>query len=179
VRDFRDWPGICSRPHDWTQPARKVRRPDGLAFNDKNKKHREVAVQFTVPPVLRDRRLHAAVDDVNAVIRDTTKSIRKEFEMDGRPWLGVEGVLAVSPFDSPKTPRPKGKRVPNFACGGDSALMKECLTLLRLFRQLYREAMQRYRAGDRNIVFPAGTYLMRKRHHAVCEELRPPWCVAA
>jgi hypothetical protein len=38
--------------------------------------------------------------------------------------------------------------------------------------------MRRYLAGDRTVVFPAGTYLMRKRHHVCCDELRPPWCVA-
>jgi putative transposase len=178
VRDFRDWPGVCSRPHDWTQPARKVKRPEGLAFSRRDTEHREVTVKFTVPPALCDRSLQLAVDDVNAAIRDNTKSIRKEFELEGRTWLGEEGVLAVSPFDSPNTPRSKGKRVPNFACGGDEALMKACLTLLRLFRHAYHECMQRYLAGDHTAVFPAGTYLMRQRHHVACEELRPPWCVA-
>jgi putative transposase len=179
VRDFRDWPGLCSRPHDWTQPPRVVKRPEGLGFKDSVQEHREVSVQYTVPPMFRDRPLQNVVEDVNALIRDATKSVRKEFELDKRSFLGVDGVLAVSPFDSPNTPRPKGGRVPSFAAGGDSALLKTCLAWLRLFRQTYRECMQRYLAGDRTVVFPPGTYLMRVRHHVTCEELRPPWCVAA
>lgn len=58
-------------------------------------------------------------------------------------------------------------------------LLKTCLTWLRMFRQAYRECMKRYLAGDRAVVFPPGTYLMRVRYGVSCEELKPPWCVAA
>ncbi len=93
--------------------------------------------------------------------------------------MGAEAAKAVHPFSSPRTPRLKGKRAPSFAAGGDTALLKVCLTLLRVFRQTYRECMQRYLAGERDVVFPAGTYLMRKLHRVSCDAWSPPWCTAS
>lgn len=178
VSDYRDWPGLKSRPGDWMQPARTVRRPKGLAFSDKEKKHREVKVSYVVPPALKDRPLQLAVDDVHAQIRDVTRSVRKDFELNNRRFLGVEAVLAVDPFDSPRKPRVKGKRVPTFAAGGDAELLKEGLKRVRAFRQSYHESIQRFIAGARDIVFPAGTYLMRKRFGVCCDSWSPPWCHA-
>lgn len=76
VRDYREWPGLKSRPGDWMQPARFVKRPVGLAFSDRTKEHREVKVQYVVPPALGDRPIQPAVDDVHAMIRNTTRAVR-------------------------------------------------------------------------------------------------------
>jgi hypothetical protein len=64
-------------------------------------------------------------------------------------------LLTASPFDSPRRPRVKGNRVPTFAAGGDTALLKEGLKRVRAFRQSYRDCMQRFLAGARDVVFPA------------------------
>ncbi len=178
VHDYREWPGLKSRPGDWMQPARFVKRPVGLAFSDRNKDHREVKVQYVAPPALRDRPLQHAVDDVHAQIRDTTKSIRKEHALDRRTFMGPQAVSAVSPFDSPRTPRAKGKRVPTFAAGGDTALLKEGLRHVRTFRERYRDSIRRFLAGARDVIFPAGTYLMRVRFGVPCDDWSPPWCHA-
>lgn len=178
VSDYRDWPGLKSRPGDWMQPARTVKRPKGLAFSDSSKQHREVKAKYVAPPSLRGRPLQLAVDDVHAMIRDTTQSIRKDFALNGRTFLGVKAVLAVSPFDSPRKPRIKGKRVPTFAAGGDTELLKEGLKRVRAFRKTYRECIQRFLAGARDVVFPAGTYLMRIRFGVRCDDWSPPWCHA-
>ena len=37
------------------------------------------------------------------------------------------------------------------------------------FRERHREAKRRWCAGDRCVVFPAGTYWMKKHHAAACE----------
>jgi putative transposase len=178
VRDYRKWPGLKSRPGDWMQPARSVKRPLGLAFSDRKKELREVKVQFVVPPALRGRAVQRVVDDVNAQIRATTASMRKERALEGKSFLGEDAVRGVSPFDSPHTPRVKGKRVPSFAAGGDAELLQQGLTHVRTFRQKYRECIDRFLAGARDVVFPAGTYLMRIRFGVACDEGSPPWCHA-
>jgi hypothetical protein len=113
---------------------------------------------------------------MHAQIRTTTQSIRKDFALKGRTFLDVKGVLAVHPFDSPRKPRAKGKRVPTFAAGGDTELLKEGLKRVRAFRQSYRECIQRFLAGARDVMFPAGTYLMRVRFAVPCDDWSPPWC---
>ncbi len=178
VHDYREWPGLKSRPGDWMQPPRFVKRPLGLAFSDRSKDNREVKVKFVVPPALRDRPTQQAVDDVHAQIRDVTKTIRKELSLERRAFMGAEAVCAVSPFDSPRKPRPKGKRIPTFAAGGDTELLKEGLRHVRAFRERYRDCIQRFLAGARDVVFPAGTYLMRVRFGVPCDDWSPPWCHA-
>jgi putative transposase len=178
VKDFRDWPGLKSRPGNWLHAAQPVRRPAGLAFKDSNPKDRKVKVQYVVPPALRDRPVQRAVDDVHARIRDVTASIRKERALLGKSFLGAKAVTNMSPFDSPSTPRIKGKLTPTFAAGGDTALLKEGLKRVRAFRQSYRDCIQRFLAGARDVVFPAGTYLMRVRFGVACDDWSPPWCHA-
>ncbi len=178
VHDYREWPGLKSRPGDWMQPARSVKRPVGLGFNDRAKDHREVTVRFVVPPALKDRPLQHAVDGVHTMIRDTTKSIRKELALEGHSFMGAEAVCAVHPFDAPRKPRPKGRRVPTFAAGGDMALLKEGLQHVRSFRGRYRDCIERFLKGARDVVFPAGTYLMRVRFGVPCDDWSPPWCYA-
>jgi hypothetical protein len=46
------------------------------------------------------------------------------------------------------------------------------MALLQSFYLQYREALDRWRAGDHEVVFPFGTYWMRVFHGARCE-LRP------
>jgi hypothetical protein len=57
-------------------------------------------------------------------------------------------------------------------------MLKEGLTLLRNFRHTYRECWTKFCGGVRDVIFPAGTYLLRVRFGAVCDSLHPPWCVA-
>lgn len=178
VSDYRDWPGLKSRPGDWMQPARSVKRPTGLAFKDSSKKDRQVQVKYVVPPALRDRAPQRAVDDVHFQIRNVTQSLRDERAAADESFLGAKAVMAMSPFDSPSTPRVKGKRTPTFAAGGDAELLKEGLKRVRAFRQSYRECVERFVAGARDVVFPAGTYLMRVRFGVTCHDWSPPWCHA-
>lgn len=178
VSDYRAWPGLKSRPGDWTQPARIVKRPSGLAFSDNNKKDREVKVKYVVPPALRNRPVQHVVDDLHAMLRDMTRIFRKERALAGETFVGIKGVLAVHPFDSPRQPRVKGKRVPAFAAGGDKDLLREGIKRVRAFRQSYRECIQRFLAGACDVVFPAGTYLMRIRFGVSCDDWSPPWCHA-
>ena len=178
VLDYRNWPGLKSRPGDWLQPARVVTRPTGLAFNDKNKQDRKVKAQYVVPPAFRDRPKQLVVDDVHAKIRDVTQSARKERSLENKAFMGVKAVLAASPFDSPNKPRAKGKRAPTFAAGGDTELLKEGLKRVRAFRQSYHDCIKRLLGGALDVVFPAGTYLMRVRFKVPCDDWSPPWACA-
>lgn len=178
VSDYRDWPGLKSRPGHWMQPARKVKRPSGLAFSDRKKQDREILAQYVVPPALRDRTPQQAIDDVHSQIRAVTQTIRKERTLTGKPFLGVKAVRARSPFEGSHEPRVRGKRTPTFAAGGDTALLKEGLKRVRAFRESYRDCIRRFLAGARDVIFPAGTYLMRVRFGVPCDDWSPPWCHA-
>jgi len=48
----------------------------------------------------------------------------------------------------------------------DVSVRKACKRVLRDFRRLYADALALWKAGDRMVVFPLGTWWMRVHHRA-------------
>jgi putative transposase len=62
---------------------------------------------------------------------------------------------------------PSNKRNPTFAVGRRQAeALKISLRSVRAFRLAYREALDKWRTGVRDVVFPHGTWLMHQLHRA-------------
>jgi putative transposase len=83
----------------------------------------------------------------------------------GRGFLGPERARTVSP-DARATSfeAPRGLN-PTFAVGrGHADARRTAVAAVRAFRAAYREALQRWRAGLRSVVFPAQTWWMRVFH---------------
>ncbi len=71
-------------------------------------------------------------------------------------FLGAERVMRV-----PITRRGSkwelfGARNPTLAADGDAEAAREAVTRLRAFREAYRAALMRWRAGERDVVHAAG-----------------------
>ena len=81
--------------------------------------------------------------------------------------LGRVGAKNVSPYRCAKSWRELGKLVPHIAAGrGQKEARLAAIAELRAFRAAHREAKRRWVEGDRDVVFPAGTYWMRVHHGA-------------
>jgi hypothetical protein len=90
---------------------------------------------------------------------------RSERAASGRGVMGRKRVLAVSPTDSPKTVEPRRTLRPHVACRNRDQRIRE-LVALRAFRLAHRAALTRFRAGERGVEFPYGTYgMLRFRSH--------------
>ena len=72
-------------------------------------------------------------------------------------------MKAQSVDGSPKTPAPRRKMSPRVATK-DKWWRIEVLQRLKEFIDAYREALEKWRGGDRTVVFPAGSYAMRLNH---------------
>jgi REP element-mobilizing transposase RayT len=177
VRDYRSWPGLCSRPSDWACDTRYAPRPR-LFFNQEDEAWASVPYRFTVPPMLRDRPVAQLIADVDTLLRDEQQALCATHAAEGRSFRGLNAVLTIDPFDSPSSRRSKGKTNPTVAAGGDRDLLRAGIRLVRSFRELYREAWKAYRAGERGVLFPAGTLKMRLLHGVCCDEIATPWCAA-
>jgi REP element-mobilizing transposase RayT len=176
VRDYCSWPGLFSRPSDWASETRYAPRPR-LFFNQDDEAWASVPVRFTVPPMLRDRPLEQLISDVNAQLRDEQRALCATHAAEGRGFRRLSAVLASNPFDSPSSRRTKGKTNPAVAAGGDRDVLRAGIRLLRSFRERYRDAWQAYRAGERAVLFPAGTLKMRLLHGVRCDAIAAPWCI--
>jgi REP element-mobilizing transposase RayT len=160
----RDWPGLWSDPSRIGGDAIVADKP-GVFFRKKGPMPASASLRLTRPPgfasddafltQLRER-LAAAEDGAAA-----------ELEAKGRRFLGAVGVAAQKATSRPAPGEPRRVLNPRVAC---RARWKRIEALQRLaeFTRAYREALASWRAGLRDVVFPAGTWLMRVQHAVPC-----------
>ncbi len=94
---------------------------------------------------------------------------------EGRSFMGKKRILALSPVTVASTPEPLGKLNPRVAAGHRHQRII-AIRKLQTFLADYREALERYLGylerdikRAREVIFPAGTYLMRVRHSVQCQ----------
>jgi len=88
-----------------------------------------------------------------------------EVQKNGRRFLGSERLTTLSPYDRAKSFEPLHGRNPTFAVGrGQRETFFEALVQLRTFLRAYRLALDHWRTGARNVLFPVGTWLMHWLH---------------
>jgi putative transposase len=166
VRHGRSWPGVR---HAWPCKPRTIRRPRtffrtaevGGAWPD------TVELVFSRPPGyehLSDDELAALIE---AAIEQREECFRREHDEAGRPFLGRRAILAQSRHANPDTREPRFRMSPKIACR-DKWLRIQRLAANRRWLAAYNEARKRWAAGERDVLFPAGTYQMSVYHGALC-----------
>ena len=85
-----------------------------------------------------------------------------------RKFLGAERAQSTPPETQPSTPEDPIETIHPRLASKDKKRRREATKELRGFWDRYREAWKEYRAGNRNVVFPPGTYLMRVYHGVRC-----------
>ncbi|MBX3271054.1 MAG: hypothetical protein KF729_12385 [Sandaracinaceae bacterium] len=109
------------------------------------------------------RRIEAEVERQIGVARANVKS-------QGWQVLGPVAARNVSPFRRAKSWEDFGSLSPTFAVGrGNHEEREAAIAELKAFRAAYRAAWTSYRAGDRDAVWPYGTYMLRVRHRVDVE----------
>lgn len=149
-----EWPGVLL----WGEQRRVVQRPDDYfdALGD-SPDHLELVV--TKPGVVMaewERRLEAEVAELVA-------AGHRSVQASGKPFLGRAGVLAASFVERAKSYEQRRGIVPRVAAICRDARI-EALRWYRRFEAGYRSALKAWKSGDREAVFPAGTWWMRVHH---------------
>ena len=171
VASPEDWPGLITLP---SQLARKRYRSPcpRLYFRPAAPGTPRASLKLTKPPCLRD----TSAEDYRRQVRTALKERLAQLNRARRrPVLGRAAVLTQDPFGQP-TPKPPSRGLnPRLAHKGQDKWRRiELLQALKGFRQLYREAWKRWAAGFRDVLFPAGTYLMRELYGVRCVPPLPP-----
>jgi REP element-mobilizing transposase RayT len=164
-----DWPGITASVEDL---GRKVLRASKPAFYFLGLCEREpwaevAEIQLTWPACLREMGEEKARALVEAELDRQEREARAFVKANGWSVMGRVGCMNVSPYRCAKSWEELGKLVPHIAAGrGQKEARLAAIARLLEFRQKHREAKARWVAGDRSVVFPAGTYWMRVHHGA-------------
>jgi REP element-mobilizing transposase RayT len=157
VRSPGRWPGALSTLETLVNGTMHAKHPR-IWFKDSAPK--EVSITLTMPPCFSDRRGYFQA--LGALLTSRLSHIRTELRREGRTFLGRTRVRKTIVTDKPSTKKPRFGRNPTF-----SALTREAwraaVQKLRAFRLAYREAYRAWRAGSRDVAFPAGTWWVVRR----------------
>jgi putative transposase len=170
-----EWPGVTVTIDDIVGGAvLTAKRPDfyfGTLWVE------SASIRITIPPCLRD----LSAEELRAKLQEELDvqlaAARKHVKEQGWRVAGRIASMNTSPYRYAKSWETFGALTPRFAAGrGQKEARIAAIRELRQFRADHREAKQRWIAGDRDIVFPAGTYWMVFHHRARAYSFdEPPW----
>jgi REP element-mobilizing transposase RayT len=181
-----EWPGPKSVPADlrgadgrrrtrrgkWLKPAFQAPRP--RLFSPKGKLPEVVTGFITRPEAFADLSLGEYQALLARRIREREKTLCAQLiEEHGQrgAFLGAKKALRADPHSSPATPREARSLIPTFAAK-DREQRKSAIERRRAFLDAYHDALERYREGDHDVIFPAGTYAMRVLFDARCAKAK-------
>jgi hypothetical protein len=98
---------------------------------------------------------------VRAAVAKAEGLARDERLATGRALLGRKAVLRASAFDSPSSSEPRRNLRPAIACKDKTRRIAEIEKLIQ-FHLAHRAARLSFRAGMRDVEFPAGSYQIRR-----------------
>ncbi|MFW5876041.1 MAG: transposase [Myxococcota bacterium] len=174
VRYAEDWPGVSARPRDLGRRKWRVERPK-VFFDPRNPQWPDhVELELTLPPMLL---AEYGPEEIRRLVAEELdrqeRKARTEAWQKGRRFLGADRCRKLSPYKRATTFEPPRGRNPVFAVGrGQRAAFSDAVQALRAFRNAYITARELWRKGQRNVLFPHGTWWMHRFHAARCAD--PP-----
>jgi putative transposase len=161
VSSLREWPGAHSTPADMSRPAEIVARPTGF-FREHGEVPATVELRVSMPA-----HLEISIADLERLVEEDAQRLRDAAMAKHRSFLGRDRVMRQCPFDRPRTREDRRGLKPKVA-SVDKWRRIEALQRLKSFLNAYRGAWERFSAGDRDVLFPYGTYGMRVRFGVQC-----------
>jgi hypothetical protein len=105
---------------------------------------------------------------VTTLVRSKEAEHRERRAAAGTSVLGSKQILRQKPTDTPASHERRFKLSPRLAAKNKWARI-EAIVRNRAFLERYREAFLMHMAGVAKVVFPFGTYWMRKFGKVACE----------
>jgi REP element-mobilizing transposase RayT len=164
VRRGVEWPGLWSGVRLLRGEPLVIERPKDF-FRVDGPMPAVARLELHPPPGFEHD--ESFVDTLFDLLRDAESEAASKLEADDRSVMGARRVQAQRPRACPASGEPRRGLSPRVACRNK---WKRIETLLRLaeFQRAYREAFASWTAGLRDVVFPAGTWLMRVQHGVCC-----------
>ncbi len=159
------WPGINILPSALGKTI-KVKRPHKF-FRANGPLPEEVELTFTLPPGFEDLTVEQYQELWQARIEAAEEKHRQEVHASGRRFLGRRAVLKQDRFASATSWERRRGLKPRLKCR-NKWLRIDAIKRLKRFYAEYKEALERFCAGVRDVVFPAGTYWMRVHARVRC-----------
>jgi len=157
------WPGLVA---DWTGKPLRGQRPDWY-FRPDGPMPEQVSLELVPPACFDDQPARTLAKRLRGAAASREAELRREAKNKRIRFLGAERVLQQRVTDSPQTIAPRRGLSPRIAAK-DKWRRIEALRRLKSFVDAYRAAWLMWKAGFRDVEFPAGTYAMRVHQGAPC-----------
>lgn len=172
VQRAHEWPGVNLCVGEPGSDILQVRRPD-IYFNTKKTPWPvEACLHITLPPSIDPEHAAGFHREIADELERQEAMAHAEMRQQGRRFLGAEKATRVSPEARATSLEPLRGRNPTFAVGrGQGAAWRAAAAAVRTFRASYRAALERWRADERKVAFPMGTWWMRIFHGAAMNDV--------
>jgi putative transposase len=172
VESIEEWPGVSSFQAVLTTGQLTATRPT-FFFRSETKDPKDMLPDFVTLPIVRPRAFAEQTQvEWNGLlterVRDAEAKHRERRVAAGITVLGREAVLAQNPFDCPRSVALHFGISPRIACKSKWTRI-EALQRCKVFLESYARAIKAWMLGAADVVFPAGTYWMRRFARVVCE----------
>ena len=158
------WPGLrLGRPGSYV-----VRRPKKF-FRKTGLMPASIALELTTP-TLAEPSAREAQRHIDRSVAERELEVRDRVFASGRTFLGRRAVIEQDPFASPATREVRRDLSPQVACRNKWLRIETLFDCIE-FASQYAQALMSWCREQRDVIFPAGTYLMRVRHQVRCAEL--------
>lgn len=171
VEEGSSWPGVRRA---WPAPPMVIKRPEGffdVVGEGSCRWPEEITLEMARPPVFDDLSDPELAEIIALSIEAKEEVGRRTAAAKGIPFVGRETILRQSRHATPSGYEPHFGIVPRVACK-DEWRRKETLRFNRDWLEWYARSLARWRAGERDVIFPYGTNKMRTLH-GVRVEPRP------
>jgi putative transposase len=169
VKHPDQWPGFVA----WGERSIRAERPAPY-FRENGACPDFLVLELTkpVPRPVPSRREGEWRDRIGRAIAEAVAKAHQALEQTGRAFLGRGAVLASSFTRRALSYEERRGVVPTLAAR-QCSVRERLIRIERRFRALYRRALEQWRAGIRDVVFPFGTWAMRVFHGSDMEALAP------
>ncbi|KYF78867.1 transposase [Sorangium cellulosum] len=172
VRHAREWPGAKVDMDALGHGVLRAARPSAYLDPENPQWPEEITLSLSLPPVIEQDGAEAFRQEVAAELERQEAQAHAELLRQGRRFLGAERVGEVSPYARATSFEALRECNPTFAVGSEQGdAWRIAGAAVRAFRASYRAALERWRAGVRSVVFPAGTWWMRVFHGVMVQDL--------
>lgn len=168
VRSPHQWPGVVTQR---IGESREVLMPDTF-FDPEGDLPESAVLEFARPPIYPQLNHMQLARYLAGAVERCVREARETLAAQGREFLGPRAVLQ-QPFDAvPNSVEPRRNPSPRIAAAHTPERVQAIRNLLAFLRH-YRASWLAWRAGQRNQVFPAGTYALRIYARVACAPACP------
>ncbi|MGK4002542.1 transposase [Sorangium sp. So ce1036] len=167
VRHASEWPGARVDVGEIGRGVLHAARPS-VYLDPKNPQWIEEAMlPLALPPGIDQDNADGFRHQVAAEVERQEALAHAEAERQGLGFLGADRASEIPPYERVTSFEVLRKCNPTFAVGREQGdARRTAAAAVRAFRASYRAALERWRAGVRSALFPAGTWWMRTFHGA-------------